>query len=265
MHVVITGASSGIGAALARELAKPGVRGGPEGCGHSLTLVARRESLLRDLAKTLEVKTHVVAKDLGELETAADWIGAAEDALGPVDVLINNAGVQIVAPTTNVDPDEGERLLKVDLFAPMRLTQAVLPKMIARRSGTIVDVSSLAGMAPTPGMFHYSAAKAALAAASEALRGELRGTGVHVVTVYPGIIETTEMAKTAMEKYEQSWLLSRFPRGNEERLAVLVRRAIERKHDRVIYPRSGLFTRWFPGTTRWMMDRFTPPLRALGA
>ena len=256
MHVVITGASSGIGAALARELAK---------AGHSLTLVARRESLLRELAKTLGVKTHVVAKDLGEVESAADWIGGAEDALGPIDVLINNAGVQIVAPTTRVDPSEGERLLKVDLFAPMRLTQAVLPKMLERKSGVVVDVSSVAALAPTPGMFHYSAAKAALAAASESLRGELRGTGVHVVTVYPGIIESTEMAKAAMDKYEPSWLLSRAPRGNEDRLAVLVRRAIERKHDRVIYPRSGIFTRWFPGTTRWMLDRFTPPLRALRA
>jgi short-subunit dehydrogenase len=256
MHVVITGASSGIGAALARELAK---------AGHSLTLVARRESLLKDLAKTLGVKTHVVAKDLGEVATAADWIGGAEDALGPIDVLINNAGVQIVAPTTHVDPRDGERLLEVDLFAPMRLTQAVLPKMLERRSGTIVDVSSVAGLAPTPGMYHYSAAKAALAAASESLRGELRGTGVHVVTVYPGIIETTEMAKTAMEKYEPSWMLSRAPRGNEARLAVLVRRAIEKKRDRVIYPGSGVLLRMFPAATRWMMDRFTPPLRALRA
>lgn len=253
MHVVITGASSGIGAALARELASK---------GHALTLVARREPLLRDLAKTLATRTFVAAKDLGEVEKSTDFLGAAEDALGPIDVLVNNAGVQIVGRTTSVDPEEGEHLLRVDLFAPLRLTRAVLPKMLERRSGVIVDVSSMAALAPTPGMFHYNAAKAALAAASESLRGELRGTGVHVVTVYPGIIESTDMAKAALQKYEPSWLLSRAPRGSEEVLASLVRRAIEKKHDRVIYPRSGAFSRWFPGTTRWMLDRFTPPLRA---
>ena len=253
MHVVITGASSGIGAALARELARH---------DHSLTLVARREGLLRDLSGTLGVRTHVVAKDLADVETATDWLGAAEDALGPIDVLINNAGVQIVGRTTGVDPSEGERLLRVDLFAPLRLTHAVLPKMLARRSGVIVDVSSMAALAPTPGMFHYNAAKAALAAASESLRGELRGTGVHVVTVYPGIIDSTDMAKAALQKYEPSWLLTRAPRGDEDTLAVLVRRAIEKRRDRVIYPRSGALSRWFPGATRWMLDRFTPPLRA---
>lgn len=253
MHIVITGASAGIGAALARELAAH---------GHDLTLVARREPLLRDLAATLKTRTHVVAKDLADVEKSTDFLGSAEDALGPIDVLINNAGVQIVGPTTRTDPADGEWLMRVDVFSPMRLTQAVLPKMLQRRSGTIVDISSMAALAPTPGMFHYNAAKAALAAASESLRGELRGTGVHVVTVYPGIIDTTEMAQTAMAKYEPSWLLTRAPRGNEETLAALVRRAIDKKHDRVIYPRSGVFSRWFPGTTRWMLDRFTPPLRA---
>lgn len=257
MHIAITGASSGIGASLARELAK---------AGHSLTLVARREDRLRALAKELApAKVHVAPHDLGDVTHAADWIGAAEDALGPIDVLVNNAGVQIVAPSASVDPAEAERLFAIDLFAPLRLTRAVLPAMLRRGSGTIVDIASMAALAPTPGMMHYNAAKAGLAAASESLRGELRGTGVHVVTVYPGIIASTEMAQAAMAKFEPSTALDVFPRGTEAELSRLVRVAIERKRDRVIYPRSGALSRWFPGTTRWFLDRFTPALKALPA
>ncbi len=261
MHVAITGASSGIGASLARELARH---------GHSLTLVARRQDRLRAVADEIApaasgAKVRVVPWDLSDVKAAAGWVDAAEDALGPIDVLVNNAGVQIVAPTSTVDPDEADTLFGVDLLAPLRLTRAVLPRMIARRSGTIVDVASMAALAPTPGMTHYNAAKAGLAAASESLRGELRGTGVHVVTVYPGIIASTEMAQAAMEKFVESKLLESFPRGTEEELSRLVRVAIERKHARVIYPRSGALSRWFPATTRWLMDRFTPALKALPA
>jgi uncharacterized protein len=261
MHIAITGASSGIGASLARELAKH---------GHALTLVARREDRLRALAAELTAanpaaRVHVAPWDLSDPKTAAGWLAAAEEALGPIDVLVNNAGVQIVAPTATVDPDEADALLAVDLLVPLRLTRAVLPGMLARGSGTIVDVASMAALAPTPGMTHYNAAKAGLAAASESLRGELRGTGVHVVTVYPGIIASTEMAQAAMRKFEESKLLSAFPTGTEAELSRLVRLAIERKTARVIYPRSGALSRWFPGTTRWVMDRFTPSLKALPA
>ncbi len=256
MHIAITGASSGIGASLARELAAH---------GHTLTLVARRGELLRALAKELKTTVHVVEHDLADVARATDWISGAEKQLGPIDVLVNNAGVQIVGPTASFEPERGENLLAIDLLAPLRLTRAVLPAMLARKSGTVVDVASMAALAPTPGMFHYNAAKAGLAAASESLRGELRGTGVHVVTVYPGIIASTEMARAALDKFETSKLLAMAPRGTEEELARLVRLAIEKKRDRVIYPRSGVFSRWFPGTTRFLLDRYTPRFKSLPA
>ncbi|MBK6518611.1 MAG: SDR family NAD(P)-dependent oxidoreductase [Polyangiaceae bacterium] len=257
MHIAITGASSGIGAAYARHFAAK---------GHKLTLVARREEHLKKLARALgAANVHVAIHDLADPKQAAAWIPAAEAALGPIDVLVNNAGVQIVGRTHEVDPDEAERLFAIDLLSPLRLTRAVLPAMIARGAGTIVDVASMAALAPTPGMTYYNAAKAGLAAASESLRGELRGTGVHIVTVYPGIIGSTDMAKAALEKYEPSAIVSAFPQGTEERLAELTLRAIERRVDRVIYPRSGVLSRWFPGTTRWVLDRLTPRLRAVPA
>jgi short-subunit dehydrogenase len=252
MHVVVTGASSGIGRAIAVRYAAGGA---------DLTLVARRKERLEELAAEVSTKCHVVAADLSTPETATDWIAGAEKALGPIDVLVNNAGVQVIAPTAEVDVEYGEMSLRLNLLTPLRLTRAVLPSMIERGAGAIIDVASMAAIAPTPFMTYYNASKAGIAAASEALRGELRGTGVHVVTVYPGIIPSTDMGEKGLAKFEHSSMLGLQPTGTPEKLADLIHRAVERRHARVIYPRMNVFARWFPSTTRWLMDRFTPNLR----
>ncbi len=179
---------------------------------------------------------------------------------GPVDVLVNNAGIQIIAPTVKTEPEDGEKLLRLNVFTPLRLTKAVLPSMIERRTGTIVDISSMAALAPTPGMFYYNASKGALAAASEALRSEVQQHGVHVVTVYPGII-MTDMGEKGLEKYVSSWLERMQPRGDAASLARHIVAAVRSKKDRVIYPTFNALARRFPGLTRWAMDHFTPPLR----
>lgn len=253
MHIAITGASSGIGAALARAFAQ---------AGWSITLVARRASLLEALAAELSpAPTCVIARDLSDPDTCCAWIAEAEAALGPLDALVNNAGVQVLGPTEQVDPEDGERCLRLNLLVPMRMTRHVLPGMLARGQGVIIDIASVAGLAPTPGMYYYNASKAGLAAASESLRGELRGRPVHVLTVYPGIIDETDMGKRGMASYERSALLEAQPRGTASELARLVLRAVERREDRVIYPRMNALARWFPGPTRWLMDRFTPPMK----
>jgi short-subunit dehydrogenase len=252
MHIAITGASSGIGAALVREFSA---------AGWSVTLIARRETLLRAIAEELPQPSHIVVQDLSDPDTCCDWIAAAEAALGPLDVLVNNAGVQVLGPTDQVDPAEGERSLRLNLLVPLRMTRHVLPAMLARGAGVIVDIASMAALAPTPGMFYYNAGKAGLAAASEALRGELLRTPVHVLTVYPGIIDETDMGKRGLESYERSSLLDAQPRGTAAELARLTRRAVEKRQDRVIYPRMNTVARWLPGPTRWLMDRFTPPMR----
>ncbi|MEZ4465991.1 MAG: SDR family NAD(P)-dependent oxidoreductase [bacterium] len=191
--------------------------------------------------------------------TCTAWLPAAEAALGPVDVLINNAGMQVIGPTAEVDVERAELSLRLNLLSPLRLTHAVLPGMLARGRGCIVDVASMAALAPTPAMTWYNASKAGLAGASEALRGELRGTGVHVVTVYPGIIET-DMGKAGLAAYQKSRLLALQPRGTTEGLAARVVRAVDRRRPRVIYPAVYGMTRWLPPLTRWFMDRLTPPL-----
>lgn len=250
MHVIITGASAGIGAALARAFAATGAH---------LTLVARRRALLDTLAGALDTPTHVVAADLASPATAADWLPAAEAALGPVDVLINNAGMQVIGPTASVDIERAEASLRLNLLTPLRLTHAVLPGMIARGRGTIVDIASMAALAPTAGMTWYNASKAGLAGASEALRGELRPTGVHVVTVYPGIIPT-DMGTQGLKAYRPSRMLAMQPQGTTEGLAARVVRAVAKRQPRVIYPRIYGVTRWFSPVTRWVMDRATPAL-----
>lgn len=250
MHVAVTGASAGIGEAIAREFSRSGAK---------VSLVARSRDKLEAIAKDLSGASFVAASDLRDVERACDWIAPAEAALGPIDVLVNNAGVQIVGPTDEMDVDRCEAMLRLDLHTPLRLTRALLPAMLARRSGTIVDIASLGVLAPLSGMFYYNAAKAGLALASESLRGELRGTGVHVVTVYPGPVDT-ELGRNGYKKYKESFTMKLAPFGTVEGLARLVRRAVERRRARVIYPRIYAVTRYFPNLTRWVTSRFSPPL-----
>jgi short-subunit dehydrogenase len=246
VHVVVTGASTGIGEGLARAWAKEGA---------ALTLVSRRRGALDALAAELGTRTHVVAADLASPEDATRWIAGAEDALGPVDVLVNNAGVQIVGPTEEVSPAQAEGLLRLDLLTPMALVGAVAPGMLARKAGCVVNVSSMAALAPTPGMAHYNAAKAGLAAYSESLRGEWRKTGVHVVTVYPGPVKT-QLADVALVAYGK--IPVPIPVGTVEGLAARVLAAVRHRRARVIYPAFYTLARHFPQITRWVLDAGTP-------
>src|SRR5579872_2045382 len=181
MHVAITGASSGIGEAIAREYARAGA---------DLTLVARRRDLLDKLASETGARCHVVAKDLSDPATAADWLDEAEAKLGPIDVLVNNAGMEYLSHADELDVETGDRLLRLNLLSPLRITRALLPRLVARKKGTIVDVASVAALAAGPGFTWYGASKAGLAMASEALRAEVKPSGVHVLTVYPGPVHS---------------------------------------------------------------------------
>lgn len=252
-HVAVTGASAGIGEALVREFARAGAQ---------VTLVARRRDLMEKVAAGAGGTTQIFTADFADVDRCCEWLEPAQAAFGPVDVLVNNAGVQIVGAATAAPWEKVDSLMRVDLLAPLRLTRAVLPAMLARRAGTIVDVASMAAIAPTPGMFYYNAAKAGLAAASESLRGELRTTGVHVVTVYPGPVDT-DMARAAYAALEETASARMAPKGTADVLARRVRRAVEKRRSRVIYPRLYVLARHFPGLTRWLLDRVSPPPRSL--
>jgi short-subunit dehydrogenase len=252
MHIAITGASSGIGEALARELARAWGKSGAK-----LSLIARRAELMEAYAGSLGVPTFIRSVDLLDTESCTNWIAEAETKHGPIDVLVNNAGIQIVNHCDLTSPEEGEQVIRLCLTTPLRLIRAVLPGMMARRSGVLVDISSMAGLVPTPYMFYYNAAKAGLGAASEGLRAEVAPHGVHVLTVYPGPVKTP-MADAAFAKMggNADWV----PTGTTAQLARLIRRAIERRRPRLIYPRFYALSRFMPGVARIFADRMTPPL-----
>lgn len=252
MHVVVTGASSGIGEAIAREyIARK----------DDVTLLARRRELLDGIAKSAaKSRAHVVQADLGDPNAVCAWIDDAEKALGPIDVLVNNAGLQIVKHAHETSWEEAERLLRVDLHAPLRLTVEVLKRMIPRQRGCIVDVTSMAAIAPTPGMFFYNAAKAGLAAASEGLRAEVKKHGIHVVTVYPGPVASA-LETAGRAAYEDHPSKRMAQSGTPDVLARLVADAVAKRRPRVIYPAMYAAARHFPNATRWALDALTPPLK----
>jgi short-subunit dehydrogenase len=254
VHVVITGASSGIGASLARELGR---------AGHALTLVARRRALLDEIAKELaNTRVHVVEHDLAAPDRATAWITGAEAELGPIDVLVNNAGMENTGPSVDADPAEVRKLVDLNLVTPLLVTRAVLPQMIARKSGTIVNVTSVAALVSVPMQAYYGASKAGLAMFSETLRGELAGTGVQVLTVYPGPIATA-MGDSAAQKFGGRDKLPSVPEGQPDELAQLIARAMRRNAARVIYPLPYTASRWFGPVARALVNRFAPrrPLR----
>lgn len=253
MHVAVTGASSGIGEAIAREFAR---------AGHTITLVARRKELLDKLAAELGGSPHIVTKDLSEPATAADWIAGAEAVHGPIDVLVNNAGIENSGPFEDSDEAFALKLFRTNLETPAVLSRRLVPAMVARGSGTIVNVASVAAYAAMPLMSWYGGSKAGFASFSETLRAELRGTGVHVVTVYPGPVKTA-MADAAYETFggRKGWARVA-PEGTTDVLARRVRSAVERRRARVIYPRFYALAFWFPSLGRFSANRVGPGYRA---
>lgn len=248
MHVAITGASSGIGEALARAWAKKGAR---------VTIIARRKALLEKLAAELGENARVLARDLSDPSGATEWIADAEAAHGPIDLLVNNAGMENVGLTAASDVETGLRLLQLNLVTPILLTRAMLPAMLARKSGTIVQIASVAGLAAPPGQAWYGASKAGLAQFTETLRVELRGTGVHVCVVYPGPIKTA-MGDSAFAKYGGREAVGTAPEGTPEELARRVVRAVERRHARVIYPGFYRAAWYLPWLARIVTFRMAP-------
>lgn len=181
---LITGASSGIGAEFARQLAAK---------GNHLILIARREERLRALAAELEEQYSIAAEVLvADLSNPADIqrIETRIPEIENLDLLINNAGFGAPGRFVERDLDIQLDMIHVHIIATVRLSRAALPGMIARRRGRIINVSSIAAFVSMPGSATYSASKAYLNVFSEALQAELRGTGVHIQALCPGFTHT---------------------------------------------------------------------------
>jgi short-subunit dehydrogenase len=183
-RILVTGASSGIGAALAPQLAAAGATVG---------IVARRADRLE--AVLAECRQHTPesrmwSADLGDLARAESVALEVWDAFGGLDGLVNNAAIPKRTPVTKLTPGDVTHLMDVDFHSPVRMSLAVLPKMIERRSGMIMFVSSMGGRIPIANEAAYNAAKFAMCGWSEAMFLDLYGTGVEVKLVLPGPIDT---------------------------------------------------------------------------
>jgi short-subunit dehydrogenase len=189
---LVTGASSGIGADLARELARH---------GHDLVLCARRVEPMRALAGELEATGAagtVISADLSKPGAAVALANELQSRGLVVDVLINNAGLGAGGPFHESDPNRVSEMLQVNIVALTELTRALLPGMVGRRRGRVMFVASTAGFQPGPSMALYCASKAFVMSLGEAISYELRGTGVTLTTLCPGATHTefTDVAKT---------------------------------------------------------------------
>ena len=178
---IVTGASSGIGEAIARELAQR---------GYQLVLVARRVDRLHEIAEDFDPPAHVLVADLSRpAERAGLPARVAELGLQP-DILVNNAGFSVGAVIAKSVPEQQLNLVEVDVAAVVDLCSRFLPGMVERGRGAVLNVSSLAGFYPLPGHAAYGAAKAFVLSYTESLHIELRGSGVVASALCPGPVDT---------------------------------------------------------------------------
>jgi uncharacterized protein len=176
-NVVITGASSGIGRATAIEMARRGAR---------VVIAARRSEALSEVARQIGANCTIAVADVSREDDCRRLIETA----GKVDVLVNNAGFAVFDPIAEATSNDLRQMIETNYLGTVWCTKAVLPQMLGRKSGAIVNVASIAGIMGYAGMGGYCASKFALVGFTEALRDEVIGRGVRVALVCPGTTET---------------------------------------------------------------------------
>lgn len=250
-RALVTGASSGVGRALALTLGA---------CGVQLALSSRSEGPLSEVADQIArgggPRPAVLVADLSRRGEASGLAARAEAAVGPIDLLVNNAGAGLTASLwVGGDGDAAREMMETNLWSPLALIGALVPGMRARGAGTVVNVSSIGGLVATPFIGHYAASKGALSQASEALRMELRGSGVQVLHVVLGPINTPMLAEAlvhASTRQASRWS----PLGDPEALADLIARGVARgRTGTLVYPRALTPVSLFPRAARWFARR----------
>lgn len=225
--VLITGASEGIGAACAHAFRASGAR---------LSLTARSEENMRRLNISDAV---ITPGDLTCEATRRRAVASTVERFGRIDVLVNNAGMGIYSPAWRASMDDTRRMFELNFFAPLALIQEAVPHMRAARCGTIVNVGSIGGKITLPWMTLYSASKYALGSLTDGLRMELKGSGIHAMTVCPGYVKTG---------FQDHALGAKPPRGvrqgrnlaiTPEACAGAIVRGVERQARTVVTPRIG--------------------------
>jgi uncharacterized protein len=227
--MVITGASSGIGEATARRLAREP--------GAALVLVARREDRLQALAAALPAPASFVAADLTEADAPARVRAHLEEHHGRLDLLVNNAGAAWRGRFADAGWENVRRTMEINFDAQVRLTEALLPLLRASAPSAVVNVASTAGRVARAGTGAYSASKAALTGWSDALWAEERAHGVHVGLVLPGFIATEGFPQAELtSKRATRWTVSTPEKGAE----AIVQAGLGRRPERYVPRPYGL-------------------------
>ncbi|HEX6978181.1 MAG TPA: 3-oxoacyl-[acyl-carrier-protein] reductase [Alphaproteobacteria bacterium] len=193
-HALVTGASGGIGGAIARALHKAGAK---------VVLSGRRTDSLEALARELGERTAVVSGDLGQLDRVDTLFKDAEAAFGQIDILVNNAGLTRDGLAIRMKDEDWQAVLDVNLTAAFRLARASLRGMMKRRWGRVIGITSIVGVTGNPGQANYAAAKAGMIGMSKALAQEVASRGITVNCVAPGFITTAMTDVLPAEQVER--------------------------------------------------------------
>jgi 3-oxoacyl-[acyl-carrier protein] reductase len=199
---LVTGATGGIGAEIARALHAQGAH---------VALSGTREAVLADLAAELGERASVVAANLSDAEVVDGLIARAEAATGQVDILVANAGVTKDGLLLRMKDEDWELVLKINLESYFRLSRAALRGMMKRRTGRIIGITSVVGVTGNPGQANYAASKAGMIGFSKALAQEVATRGVTVNCVAPGFIESP--MTDGLNEQQKTQILSTIPAG----------------------------------------------------
>ena len=199
---LVTGASGGIGAAVARALHAQGA---------SVALSGTREEVLEALKDELGDRAHVCVCNLSDPEAIAGLIGHAEEAMDAVDILVNNAGLTRDNIAMRMKDEEWDQVLAVNLTASFKLARAALRGMMKRRWGRVIGITSVVGVTGNPGQANYAASKAGMIGMTKSMAQEIANRGITFNCVAPGFIETA--MTDALNEAQREAILSRVPAG----------------------------------------------------
>ena len=246
-RIILTGASSGIGAIMAREYGKQGCR---------LLLVARRDQQLESTAAEVVAaggQAQILVADVAAPETAATAVKLAMETWGGIDLVIANAGISNPQWFDSFDATDAERTMQVNYFSVARMLEAVIPVFRNQGSGTFVAVSSLAGYRGMPGSGPYNASKSAVTTLMQSLRTEVVGTPIKLLTISPGFIRTP---MTDKNEFYMPFLLE------PEQGARRIMQAIARGKSEYRFPtRLSIGVRLLQWMPNWLFDRLMKRLR----
>ena len=254
--LIVTGASSGIGAAVGKQFARQGYR---------VVLAARRIERLESLADEIEAgggQALAVQTDLFQYKDIQELVASTISQFGQVDVLVNNAGFGRLKWLEQLDPDKDiQAQLQINLTATILVAREVLPHMIERRSGHIINMASLGGFVATPTYTTYSASKFGVRGFTEALRREVGVYGIHVTGVYPGGVRTEFKEHTGTDRKTGRTTPASL-RLEPEEVAQAILKIVDHPRRTVILPWQMRFVVWanshFPGIVDWIIEnRFT--------